>query len=702
MFNSKVLLKDGIEEVTALQLCDKDNIWLSGDPSLFKKSKNSKRPDLCIRPIFLDTETSHNHDEENPKAWIYQFAFKFGSCYFTGRKPSELCEWLLFIRDKMELNTHKKVVVYVHNLSYDMQYLKHFISKHSEMFNVLALKAHKILQVETDHFIFKCSYLLSNRGLDAWCKATNSDHVKAVGTIDYDMIRYQDDELTEDDWFYQLSDVASMSDCWDIEGGEQFDIQTIPLTSTGFVRYDGRKLFKEDDENRKKFQREQLSSDLYMIAKDAFMGGYTHGNRHYAGKRLKGNIKHYDYRSFYPSATRCDYFPSTAFSLFYKYKNGDEYDEYLEEDLNNLINNKCCLMTVMLTDGTLDPDVTAPILSAHKVLKGRMTEIIKVEDNGRILEFTGTTVLRLTELDYKWVMKQYDFEEVKILEMWTAERDYLPKWVNVLTDKYFLNKNTLKEIDPLEYAKSKAKLNAIYGMFATALNRDEWIMDELTGEWSSNSPDLEEALSKYYNSRNSFMSYQYGVYVTAHCRDRLLTMIEEVIGYDNFIYADTDSAFFFTDEEINNNINEINRINREECIRRGAGVYNDKGEFIEYMAFEDENDDITEFKFLHAKCYGMISKGKLAITIAGVTSKWRDGSGRTREEELGDLDNLEDGFVFEQCGGTSCFYTEDLPTVEEIDGHITEYASACIITDVNYTIKDLRKEWILDVESVDL
>ena len=35
--------------------------------------------------IALDTETSHNHDIENPIAWAYQWAFLFNGKMYSGR-----------------------------------------------------------------------------------------------------------------------------------------------------------------------------------------------------------------------------------------------------------------------------------------------------------------------------------------------------------------------------------------------------------------------------------------------------------------------------------------------------------------------------------------------------------------------------------------------------------------------------------------
>lgn len=697
MFESKVMTRDGFEPVVALEISDKERIFLNYDNDYFVKASNPKKPKLLKFPIFLDTETSHNHNEDDPVAWVYQFAMKFGSLYLVGRKPSDLIEWLDFIADGMGLNESNKIVIYVHNLSYDMQYLKNYLIEHYETFNVLALKSHKILQVETDFFVFKCTYLLSNRSLDAWVNALNVNHIKATGTIDYDLIRYQDDTLSDNDWRYQLSDVASMADCFEKECNDQFNVQTIPLTSTGFVRFDGRQEFRKDPKNRKLFQKQRLNERLYKISRDAFMGGYTHGNRNYRGVRIDAKVGHGDFRSFYPSTTRVDYFPHGEFGLYYRRKQGRKYPK---EELQNALNNYCCIITVAFTNGELNPEVTAPILSESKVFANRLGTMTKESDNGRILTFTGTTVLHLTELDYKWIVEQYNFEDIEILEMYTAERRPLPEWFTRLTDKYFHNKTNLKNIDEFEYMKSKNKLNSIYGMTATDICREEWKLNTKTGEWSHEQPDIDTALKKYYKSRNNFMSYQYGLYVTAHCRDRLLTMIKNVIGYENFLYADTDSAFYIWNEEIEKRINDYNADNMAKCLDIGAYIHDNDGNVVEYMVFEDEKDEITSFKFLHAKCYGMISHGKLKITVAGVTSKQRTDKTKTREDELQSLDNLENGFIFRECGGTTSFYTECEPRTELVNGHTIEYSSACIIRDVEYTIKDYRTTWVKDVNAL--
>ena len=91
----------------------------------------------------------------------------------------------------------------------------------------------------------------------------------------------------------------------------------------------------------------------------------------------------------------------------------------------------------------------------------------------------------------------------------------------------------------------------------------------------------------------------------------------ELIGYDKAIYCDTDSIFYFTDEETENKIENKNKELREYSEQIGAYVTVD-GEKIYYNQFDLEPEDINKFRFLHAKCYAYEDKGELHCTIAGV------------------------------------------------------------------------------------
>ena len=157
----------------------------------------------------------------------------------------------------------------------------------------------------------------------------------------------------------------------------------------------------------------------------------------------------------------------------------------------------------------------------------------------------------------------------------------------------------------------------------------------------------------------------------------------ELIGDENFIYCDTDSIFFLDSEEVRKKINDYN----EKAIAfamsdAGLHVKNVKGKFSCYGVFEDEEDNIEQFKFLHAKCYAFINEKGLHATIAGVAKSNRKiGNEKvTIEEELKTIDNLREGFTFIECGSTKSKYVNYDVSRETLAGHVTEYASAVIIT----------------------
>lgn len=249
----------------------------------FIKSKNRHKPALLEVPCFADTETSHL---EKQYAWIYQFCLEINGVLCVGRKPSDFIKILYQLKNFYKLDRYNKIIIYIHNLGYDYSYLKDYLEKYFPCENLLAVKSHKILSVTHDVFIFRCSYLLSNKNLYDWGNGYKTKHIKKLGFVDYEEIHYQDSILSKKDWIYQIVDVLSMKDCYYIEKGN-YDIQSIPLTSTGFVRKECLKFFRKDEKNNRDFfLKTKMDDNLYNILHAVFAGGYTHANRKIVGELL--------------------------------------------------------------------------------------------------------------------------------------------------------------------------------------------------------------------------------------------------------------------------------------------------------------------------------------------------------------------------------------------------------------------------------
>lgn len=630
-----------------------------------------------------DTETSHIRDV---MGWVYQWAILVGAEVVVGRKPSEFVETLKHLQKLYELSENTHMIIYIHNLSYDITYLLPWIIDVFGKPEILAVDSHKVLQVKFSGFILRCSYLLSNMSLNMWSDKLNTTIRKKVGNVDYDELHFQDSILTEKDDVYMIGDVECQAECISKELDLENDtLLTIPLTSTGYVRRDCRKSCR-NEKYRHFFTKTRLSLDTYKKCKLAFSGGYTHANRFYVNRTLTGNIKHFDKKSFYPSVQMLYYFPITKFELLYNQKK-DKYKPI--EFFKHYFKNNCCLFTIYIKNCAIKKSVTAPYMQFSKLAGGEKVKC----DNGRVLGFRGWGAYTLTELDFEILCKQYYFSEIEMSEIYIAERGDIPEEIKQVVLKYFTDKEALEK-DTDFYTKSKNKLNSVYGMTATDIVRENFFLDdnrEISKELKLTNEEITKSLEKYYKSRNSFMPYQFGVWTTAHCRHQLLLLIEK-IGYENYIYSDTDSIFFYETEENKKIIEEHNKLIIQQNLDKGyGGVINRDRERSFFCTFEDEKDEISAFRTTHAKCYAMLSKGKLKVTIAGITKDNKKiGKDRiTNADELGNIDNLKGEFEFTECGGTRSKYVRMNPCTINIDGHLTEISDSCIILPISKVISEM-------------
>lgn len=663
---SNVKTKEGTEQITAYL---PEEVTL---PELHFDLKRRKKKKLlkCREYAVFDSETSHTVEE----GWIYQWAFLLSGRYVYGRKPSEFIQLLSRIRDRYELNRDKEIIIYIHNAAYDLQYLKHYLYEYDNEMEVLATDAHSIITLTVEGFRFICSYKLSNLSLDLFSSTYSEKYLKASGAIDYRILRYQDEELTATDWYYMFSDVASQHDAIGhyLESmGYQYAYDA-PITSTGFVREACRKAAAAEPNWRKKFFESQLDLEQYQLARQAFMGGITICSWQHSGETITGNIGHKDFTSSYPARQMMDYAPYGKPFWCREFDSREEAEEYMK--------TYCCIFIAEFTELHIKPGITAPYIPSSKAIYKE--EILKV--NGKVV-YAKRLVMAMTEIDYKWIKRQYHCDSCQIYNMLCFSRRRFPKFIRDKVMEYFRMKTDLKTGDQRLYMAAKALLNAIYGMSASRIIRASYKYDAdliLTNQEEAK----EEQLQKFYDNYKSFLPYQLGVYVTAHARNALMEMIETV-GYDRFLYCDTDSVFYMSDPDTEKRLEAMNAKIRERAEAAGA-VYNGV-----HLGEATDEKPISAFRGLHAKCYAMIEAGKLKVTIAGIPKqsiKFIDGKPvkKTNAEELGSLDNLKDGFTFSHCGGTRAIYVEDKPHIKEINGHVTELASACLIENISKEISD--------------
>lgn len=681
MIDSEVKTKDGREQIKAYTVEEFEPSMCMFRPL----QRNHKFKYYATDYMTLDTETSHDGDED---AWIYQWAVKFQGRYIYGRKPSEIIDLLKKLADFYGLSYDKKIICFIHNSSYDIQYLKHFLARYDCKINLLAIDNHSILQVDVWGFRILCSYKLTNMSLAKLAESYATTYEKATGEIDYTLTRYQDSKLTASDWFYMFSDVASQHD--GIQGyitamGYKFAYEC-PITSTGFVRTACRNAANNEKDWRMNFEMSALDLDDYLLCRQCFMGGVTICNYLYSGVTIRSKkLRHKDFCSSYPARQILDYMP-VGQPMHFKVKD--------METFRHLLNNYCCVFVIELTNVRLKKGITAPYIPSSKCIGSEHDkELLKV--NGKVV-YAPKIKIALCELDFAIIERQYKFDEnFKVGHMIIFERGEAPKWLKHEVMEYFEQKCTKKDLDEYLYMRAKAFLNSVYGMTATSVLRQEYKLNNEMVIEAKKSKDREaqkKALEKYYKSYNSFMPYQLAIYTTAWARTALFEMIEAV-GYDAFLYCDTDSVFY-----IENRRNRITMaLYTEKCYKRAkeAGAFVGK----KFLGLPEDEPRIRAFRALHAKCYAMEEYNKktgqfeLKVIIAGIpkaSTKWIDGEAVTitNAQELKKIDNLVDGFTFKHCGGTRAIYNERPIETKIINGHKIELASNVIIDNIEKEVSD--------------
>lgn len=122
---------------------------------------------------------------------MYIWMFGINNIVYYGRTWEELRSFLI----RLEFyNSHKKIV-FVHNLSFEFQYLKTVFKFQS----VTARKKRKVMKAILADFNieFHCSYMMSNCSLAVLPKVFKLPVEKKVGDLDYNLIRTSITELTE-------------------------------------------------------------------------------------------------------------------------------------------------------------------------------------------------------------------------------------------------------------------------------------------------------------------------------------------------------------------------------------------------------------------------------------------------------------------------------------------------------------------------
>lgn len=607
----------------------------------------------------FDIETTALYDVEQAVMYVWMFQIG-GQETIVGRTWEEFQNLLYRIRQ--ELGDNEYLVVYVHNLSYEFQFLRGIHTFTPE--EVFAVESRKVLKCTMfNHFEFRCSYLHSNMSLKEYTEKMGVFHVKQSGeAFDYSKKRFPWTPLSDEEWRYCLHDVQGLVEAVEIEMAHEGDtLYTIPLTSTGYVRRDARKAMCQMPPTYVK----SLVPDFrtYQMLREAFRGGDTHANRYYAGQILQ-NVNSADMSSAYPAAVCTCEFPVSEFIYAGPLKPIQVIDLIKRR-------RKAIVARVEIENLQLrDPYNGSPYLSQSKCRR----IVNGVFDNGRILsaDILQTT---LTDIDLQIVMEDYT-GDIAFLEVCHSNYGRLPRPLIETTEEYYKAKTQLKGVSGHEvyYVKAKNKLNSIYGMMAQDPVKQS--IDFINDDFVEREENPEDLLNT--SNAKAFMAYQWGVWVTAHVRKRLRDGIR--MAGMGFVYSDTDSVKYLGDVDWT----AFNDERQRESLEAGAYADDPKGE-RHFMGVYEDDGHYAEFCTLGAKkyAYRYTHGGETHTTIAGVNKR----KGGAELDEHGGLEAFKPGFVFREAGGTESVYNDRPATTEyKAEGHTLHITTNVLIRDSEYTL----------------
>lgn len=232
-------------------------------------------------PCAFDIETT-SYSPEISFMYHWQFAV-YPNILIFGREWESFVELLNRLHDTIGLSGNAKVMIFVHNLSFEYQFMQNFLKSFG--MKVFAIDAREVLYITLENNIeFRCSYKLSNYSLEKFANIYAKTFIKKPEKIDYAKIRYPDTPLTLDELEYNALDVLSLVDAiHEVAKGRGDTMATIPYTSTGYIRRKCRRKCNQSKNYREKFFTPTIfDEDLYVMMRQGSRGGNTHANRKYS------------------------------------------------------------------------------------------------------------------------------------------------------------------------------------------------------------------------------------------------------------------------------------------------------------------------------------------------------------------------------------------------------------------------------------
>lgn len=614
---------------------------------------------------------------QEPISLCYIWQFSYNDKVYYGR---ELRDFTKLLDDLPKVC---KIIIWVHNLSWEFQFLANILHWDS----VFARNSHKPIKCvsrEYPNIEWRCSYMLTRLSLATWGMQIGLP--KMVGDLDYELIRTPFTRLTQIEMGYCERDCLVVYEGIKKYKAKYGSVFNIPLTQTGTIRRVVKQRLLHDKKYQSYIRSLVPTSHMYSIlSQKVFAGGYTHANRLHSGRTINAfyinqddiYIQHLDFASSYPTVMCCMKYPSSQWVYWKREIDETQFDKYA--------------FIYKLKFSQLNSTNWNTYIQSSKCEK----LVNEVKDNGRIIS-ADELVIYVTEIDYLIISNNYTWKgDVEVLECYRSLKKYLPKPLIEYILELYGNKTSLKprEGEVLSdeendlYMQSKQYINSCFGMMVTSLVNEDISYDESTGKWNIgklNDYKLSKDLEKLKVGHKVFLSYSWGVYVTAYARYNLWKCINSCgnLGED-VIYCDTDSIFAIGKKDWSDYNNWITEKLRTACNDLGIDFEltrpKTKDGKSKPLGIFTEETPCSEFRTLGAKRYcerrmyienNKEADGKLHLTVSGINKEAVDVLND-------DINNFADGINFDKdhpsVNKKLSTYIENQRDIVFDDGYVSTY-----------------------------
>lgn len=497
--------------------------------------------------------------------------------------------------------------IFIHNIKYEWAFMKTQII-YAEPFYFDKANRNPMYVVGDDAFLFIDSYKIYPMSLEDVSKAYTKTK-KAVGDLDYNKPRNIEDakHLTEKELNYCVCDTKILSELASYTFDTYFKpYGKLPFTQNQLVKSVIKDTYKtvidsmsdkERNELTKHLHRITLSQDDYrFIREKGFRGGYCASSETETSNEQVGYA---DLTSAYCGAILHDYFPM-----------GEYITPSLKVDSENTIDyyaeKFCCQMRLKFYNLRSSGDKLVKYESysnvtpynadgsdpATKEESREASKAVLVNSSNKVWK-APCIVVSITEIDWEIYKKVYVWDKLEVLDFKTSVRGELPDYVKLTAIKLYGNKAKIKKTGNTkspEYISAKTLVSNIFGAMVQKI--DDEIVNGSETEW-------------YAKQRDSILKSQWGVYVAAHTRRKLINMIL-ALGKECWLYSDTDSIYYILNahskkifKDYNNKIKLKNTIMCQKY-NLDFKIYDDLG------CWDDESNKdlkIWRFKTLGSKAY---------------------------------------------------------------------------------------------------